>query len=106
MRNVLERASQITRHSVLTARDLELQCPAGDHAAAKAASTQALFSGRLTLRELEARYIESVLKEEDGSIDRAARRLGISRSSLYGKVKTRVVERPNCDVREAAPLVQ
>jgi transcriptional regulator with PAS, ATPase and Fis domain len=106
MRNVLERASQITRHSVLTAKDLELQCPAGDHAEARAASAQALFSSRLTLRELEARYIESVLREEEGSIERAARRLGISRSSLYGKVKARAVERPNCDVHEAAPLVQ
>jgi transcriptional regulator with PAS, ATPase and Fis domain len=45
------------------------------------------------MRQLEARYIELVLSEEDGSIDRAAKRLGISRSSLYSKVKSKEVER-------------
>jgi len=51
------------------------------------------IGNQLTLRELKARYIESVLQEEDGSIERAARRLVISRGSLYSKVKTKVVER-------------
>jgi len=47
----------------------------------------------LTIRELELRYIGLVLAEESGSIDRAAERLGISRSSLCSKVKNREVER-------------
>lgn len=60
---------------------------ANDGPAAQAMGTN------LTMRQLEARYIELILSEEDGSIDRAAKRLGISRSSLYSKVKSKEVER-------------
>jgi DNA-binding NtrC family response regulator len=93
MRNVLERAAQITEHSVLTARDLELQY--GQRVAPDGSGDPCCGTGdhNLTLREVETRYIAAVLQEEDGSIDRAARRLGISRSSLYSKVRNRVVER-------------
>jgi DNA-binding NtrC family response regulator len=92
MHNVLERAAQIARHSVLSVKDLELQHPV--NVPSKGNSKQAAGTdSHLTLRELESRYIETVLLEESGSIDRAARRLGISRSSLYSKVKSREVER-------------
>ena len=47
----------------------------------------------LTMRQLELQYTALVLAEERGSIDRAAERLGISRSSLYSKVKNKEVER-------------
>ena len=40
-----------------------------------------------TLLELERRHIELVLAEEHGQVDRAAKRLGIPRSSLYQKIK-------------------
>ena len=93
MRNVLERAAQIAQHSPLTVRDLELQY-AGK---ASTGSTPKAFpmETSLTMRQLEARYIEFVLAEEEGSIDKAAKRLGISRSSLYTKVKAKEVERPS-----------
>ena len=42
---------------------------------------------RLTLTEVESRHILRVLKEEDGVIDRAAKRLGITRNTLYYKVR-------------------
>jgi DNA-binding NtrC family response regulator len=93
MRNVLDRAAQIADRSPLTARDLDLQYAAktassgADRPAAQAMETN------LTMRQLESRYIQMVLAEEDGSIDRAAKRLGISRSSLYSKVKSKEVER-------------
>ena len=101
MRNVLERAAQIAQHTTLTVKDLELQY------AAQVASSgngngnghSALAEDSLTLRQVEARYIAAVLYEEDGSIDRAARRLGISRSTLYAKVKTKEVERRSGDDR-------
>jgi DNA-binding NtrC family response regulator len=91
MRNVLERAAQITQHSLLTVKDLELQYPA--HITQGGDEHSTMTRHNLTLREVEAHYIEAVLQEEAGSIERAARRLGISRSSLYGKVKTREVAR-------------
>lgn len=92
MRNVLERAAQISLHSPLTVRDLELQYQESPAAATGNAAAPAMETN-LTIRELETRYVEMVLTEEEGSIDRAAKRPGISRSSLYGKVKNKEVER-------------
>jgi transcriptional regulator of acetoin/glycerol metabolism len=40
-----------------------------------------------SLEELERKGIERALLAEDGHVDRAARRLGIPRSSLYKKIK-------------------
>ena len=93
MRNVLERAAQIAQHSPLTVHDLELQHPGNGSAGAALKSSAAAIQTNLTMREMETRYIELVLAEEEGSIDRAAKRLGISRSSLYSKVKNKEVER-------------
>jgi DNA-binding NtrC family response regulator len=88
MRNVLERAAQIAERNPLTVRDLELQY--AESAAVCSANRPAhAIETNLTMRQLEARYIELVLAEESGSIDRAAQRLGISRSSLYSKVKSK-----------------
>src|SRR5271165_5981635 len=89
MRNVLERAAQIAERSPLTVRDLELQYPDGTSEKTGAAT----LDTSLTIQELELRYIGLVLAEERGSIERAAERLGISRSSLYSKVKNKEVER-------------
>jgi DNA-binding NtrC family response regulator len=89
MRNVLERAAQIAERSPLTVKDLELQWPGS----ARVKPETSTLDTNLTMRELELRYIGLVLTEERGSIDRAAERLGISRSSLYSKVKNKEVER-------------
>lgn len=48
---------------------------------------------RLTLEEVEQRHIASVLEEENGHVERAARRLGIPRSSLYAKIRSGRVQR-------------
>jgi DNA-binding NtrC family response regulator len=93
MHNVLERAVQIARHNLLTARDLELQTSVNEEGAEHGTVDRSLMVGNLTLREMESRYIQAVLEEEEGSIDRAAKRLGISRSSLYSKVRSKEVER-------------
>src|SRR5450755_196008 len=82
MHNVLERAAQIAERSPLTVKDLELQWPGS----ARVKPETSTLDTNLTMRELELRYIGLVLTEERGSIDRAAERLGISRSSLYSKV--------------------
>lgn len=93
MRNVLERAAQIAQSPVLTVRDLELQYLASPAGKSNGNGHPTLNGNHCTLREMETRYIETVLHEEEGSIDRAARRLGISRSSLYNKVRSKEVER-------------
>jgi DNA-binding NtrC family response regulator len=93
MRNVLERAAQIAQHSPLTVRDLELQYAVNASPAVPIGAPTTNMETGLTIRELEARYIALILAEEEGSVDRAARRLGISRSSLYSKVKNNAVER-------------
>jgi DNA-binding NtrC family response regulator len=95
MRNVLERAAQIALSPVLTAQDLELQysaIPSGN-SQGKGNAHHTPSGNHFTLREMETHYIEAVLREEEGSIDRAARRLGISRSSLYNKVRSKEVDR-------------
>ena len=43
--------------------------------------------GDLDLGQLEKRHIERVLESEEGSVTRAARRLGITREGLYKKMK-------------------
>jgi DNA-binding NtrC family response regulator len=40
-----------------------------------------------TLRQMECAYIHQVLRDEGGSIERSARKLGIPRSSLYNKMR-------------------
>ena len=79
LRNVLERAAILSRGQALEPRDLRFSSmleggsPAAD--------------SRLTLEEVERRHIERVLGEESGHVERAARRLGVPRSSLYERLK-------------------
>ncbi|WP_257450928.1 sigma-54-dependent transcriptional regulator [Archangium lipolyticum] len=92
LRNVLERAVLLSSTPVLRPDDLRF-----DHLLARALAPSpvepgaALSSGRseldLTLREVERRHIERVLADEGGHVERAAKRLGIPRSSLYQKLK-------------------
>jgi transcriptional regulator with PAS, ATPase and Fis domain len=79
LRNVLERAILLSDKAVLGARDLRFDGPL----AAPGLSSD----GGLTLREVERRHIERVLRDEGGHVGRAARRLGIARSSLYERMK-------------------
>jgi ActR/RegA family two-component response regulator len=48
-----------------------------------------------TLKEVEWLHIQRVLEEEKGSVGRAAKRLGIPRSSLYQKLKLRDPQAPS-----------
>jgi DNA-binding NtrC family response regulator len=78
LRNVLERAALQSSGSVLEAEDLGFDFE-------RVAATDSLAG--LTLREAEKRLIEQALAEEAGNVDRAATRLGISRSSLYQRLQ-------------------
>jgi transcriptional regulator with PAS, ATPase and Fis domain len=79
LRNVLERAILVAASPVLRPGDLRLNV-----AARKPSSAP---NG--TLKEVEWLHIQRVLEEEKGSVGRAAKRLGIPRSSLYQKLKLR-----------------
>jgi DNA-binding NtrC family response regulator len=80
LRNVLERAAMVAEHQVVTPEDLHFQAKL-EH--------DGLAAGALngTLKDMERAYINHVLRDEGGSIERSARRLGIPRSSLYNKMR-------------------
>jgi DNA-binding NtrC family response regulator len=80
LRNVLERALLRTHGEVLDARALDF-----GSSAIPASSTTVRRSG--TLDEVERDYLEQVLRDENGAIDRAADRLGVSRSAVYYKAR-------------------
>ena len=79
LRNVLERAVLLTERKHLTVHQLQLQ------SSALTEQPQATIMG--TLKQMERAYINLVLQDEGGSMERTARRLGIARSSLYNKLK-------------------
>jgi DNA-binding NtrC family response regulator len=79
LRNVLERAILLGGSARIDLQDLRF-----DDGLASLATPS---DSSLTLLEVERRHIELVLREENGHVERAARRLGIPRSSLYQKIK-------------------
>jgi DNA-binding NtrC family response regulator len=79
LRNVLERAALLSEERTLRAADLRF-----DDATKSEAP---VHDSQLTLLELERHHIELVLEEELGHVERAAKRLGIPRSSLYQKIR-------------------
>ncbi|HEX7879777.1 MAG TPA: sigma-54 dependent transcriptional regulator [Candidatus Eisenbacteria bacterium] len=79
LRNVLERAVLLAGNGPLDRRDLQFTPVPEPEGAGLPAG--------LTLQEMERRYVEQVLREENGRVENAARRLGIPRSSLYNKLK-------------------
>ncbi len=82
LRNVLERALLLSRGASLLDRDvLHFEQSAARPAVP---STVEAF---VTLAEMERQYVERVLHAENGSVDRAATRLGIARSTLYQKLR-------------------
>ena len=80
LRNVLERSLLLVESGSLSVAHLQL-------ASASAAEMTPKDCMGGTLKQMERAYIHFVLQDEQGSIDRSARRLGIPRSSLYAKMK-------------------
>jgi len=81
LRNVLERALLHARDGAIDAGLLHLD------RAPKETSTAVEFPFDLPLRELERRHIERALNHHGGHVERAAVMLGMSRSTLYEKIK-------------------
>jgi len=88
LRNVIERAVIVGRGRVIDRDDIVLS-----HAPALA--TDAAGTGEwLTLAEMERRHIAAALEMESGRVAAAARRLGISASSLYERLKRQAGSSP------------
>ncbi|HXD30825.1 MAG TPA: sigma-54 dependent transcriptional regulator [Pyrinomonadaceae bacterium] len=79
LRNVIERAVLLSEQKTLGPKDL--------HFDGRAGALASYAHSNLTLSEVERQHIEHVLQEENGSVERAAKRLGVPRSSLYEKLK-------------------
>ncbi len=79
LRNVIERAVLLSDQKTISLKELHFD----GHAGARAAQ----LDSSLTLLELEKQHRERVLQEENWRVEKAARRLGIPRSSLYQKIK-------------------
>jgi|SRR5579863_729737 DNA-binding NtrC family response regulator len=79
LRNILERAVLLGDRKVLTSRDL--------HFDVRGDSEQSDDGSITTLEEVEKTYIVRTLNLLGGQVSETAKRLGIPRSSLYGKIK-------------------
>ena len=79
LRNVIERAVLLSDQKTISLNDLHFD----GHTQVGAP----FLDSSLTLLELEKQHIERVLQEEKGRVEKAAKRLGIPRSSLYQKIK-------------------
>ncbi len=79
LRNVLERAALLAGNGAIRSEHVHLQ--------GSALEMPRLAVAGGTLKQMECAYINHVLHDEGGSIERTARRLGIPRSSLYNKMK-------------------
>jgi DNA-binding NtrC family response regulator len=78
LRNVLERAILLSTGQTISERDLQYDT---------AYDTATQDESRMTLQELQCLHIKRVLEQEMGHVERAAKRLGIPRSTLYQKIK-------------------
>lgn len=92
LRNVLERAVILNGGRSVIEQDL--------HFDSEVLPTSPQTDDINTLEELERHHIEEVLFLEGGRVERAARRLGIPRSSLYHKIKHYGIRRSNIDAAQ------
>jgi NtrC-family two-component system response regulator AlgB len=79
LRNVIERAVLLCDGRTIEVRHLHL---AGEHT-----STRMRAIRKLSLVDMERLHIEQTMADTGGRVDEAARILGVSRSSLYEKIK-------------------
>ena len=80
LRNVIERALLLRSSDVISANDLLF-----DRTALSVPQSDDTMG--MTLSELEQMHIERILRDENGRVIPAAKRLGIPRSTLYQKIK-------------------
>ncbi|HSP34973.1 MAG TPA: sigma-54 dependent transcriptional regulator [Thermoanaerobaculia bacterium] len=79
LKNVIERAILLSDRHTITPHDVRFD--------SEETSAGAALPADMTLEQVEKWYVERVLREENGRVDSAAKRLGIPRSTLYQKLK-------------------
>jgi DNA-binding NtrC family response regulator len=88
LKNVMERAVLLATGDTIQPRDLRLE-----YVSSAAESNE--DPSHLTFREMQRFHIQKVLMSEQWNVSRAATRLGMTRSSLYNKIKTFGIVHPN-----------
>jgi DNA-binding NtrC family response regulator len=88
LKNVMERAVLLATGDTIQPRDLRLE-----YVSSAAESNE--DPSHLTFREMQRFHIQKVLTSEQWNVSRAATRLGMTRSSLYNKIKTFGIVHPN-----------
>ena len=89
LRNVIERSVLLASGETIRPQDLHLEFKG---------EVEVSGESQLTFREIQSMHIQKALDAERGSVARAAVRLGLSKSTLYNKMKTfgiRTVRVPN-----------
>ena len=79
LKNVLERSILLSEGPEIRRSDLRFE--------QSTPSRSSDEDGALTLEEMESLHIKRVLADENGSVERAATRLGITRNTLYYKLR-------------------
>jgi transcriptional regulator with GAF, ATPase, and Fis domain len=92
LHNALERAAILCQRGLIT----------GDHLALR--STSFAASRRPSLSEVERRTVEQVLRESEGNKSKAARRLGITRTQLYCRLRKYGLGEPEDRGEYSSPL--
>ena len=87
LRHAVERAVILSESEELEPEDFQLRPVSGHQAAAAAARFGAAEAEEVTLEEMEHQVIERVLHKHKGNISRAAKQLGITRTSLYRRME-------------------
>jgi DNA-binding NtrC family response regulator len=85
LKNVLERSLLLSEQNEIRRSDLRF---------GQMSQETSSDDSRLTLVDMEARHIARVLKEEEGVVERAAKRLGITRNTLYYKMRKHRIALP------------
>jgi len=88
LKNVMERAVLLATGDTIQPRDLRLDYGSG-------CPDPGEDESRLTFREVQKLHIQKALTSEQWNVARAATRLGITRSSLYSKIKSFGIAHPN-----------
>jgi DNA-binding NtrC family response regulator len=88
LENLIERALALSESAQIGPEDLPLDIEGGrSRASSPAALARSAADSRLTLRELEDRYIEEIMRLTDGNKVRAAKILGVDRKTLYRRAE-------------------
>jgi len=88
LENVIGHAAMMTEATVIDVNDIVDLLR--DEAARQPDSVLGetfVCSSRLPMEEVERRYIEQVVREENDNVTQASARLGIPRSTLYQRIK-------------------